>query len=255
MQCHYMALVAGFSAVWRLQSVNFLSSRCLYIAPNPFAGRGLFFRKFPGSDNQPCMDKPYAPATDRNREPILQVLRERFADRRQVLEIGSGSGQHAVYFAQALPGLRWQASDVAGNLPGVQQWLAEAGLPNTPAALELDLKSAWPAVEFDAVFSANTLHIMGWTEVQRLFRELGRCMPPSGLLTLYGPFNYGGRFTSDSNARFDATLRSSDPASGLRDFEAVDALAAQAGLLILEDRAMPANNRCITWQREPAQAA
>jgi SAM-dependent methyltransferase len=200
------------------------------------------------------MDKPHAPATDRNREPILQVLRERFADRRQVLEIGSGTGQHAVYFAQALPWLRWQSSDVAGHLPGIGLWLAVAGLANTPAPLEIDLRQAWPAVEFDAVFSANTLHIMGWTQVQQLFSELGRRMPPAGLLTVYGPFNYGGQFTSESNARFDATLRAGNAASGLRDFEAVDALAAQAGLFLLEDRAMPANNRCISWQRGPAKA-
>ncbi|MFI5444040.1 DUF938 domain-containing protein [Polaromonas sp. UC242_47] len=198
------------------------------------------------------MDKPYAPATDRNREPILEVLRERLAGCRQVLEIGSGTGQHAVYFAQALPGLRWQTSDVADNLPGITLWLQEAGLANTPAPVEVDMRQAWPDLAFDAVFSANTLHIMGWPEVIQLFSELGRRMPPAGLLVVYGPFNYGGRFTSDSNARFDASLRAGNPASGLRDFEAVNALAAQAGLVLLEDRAMPANNRCITWQRGPA---
>lgn len=201
------------------------------------------------------MNKPYAPATDRNREPILEVLRERFADSRQVLEIGSGTGQHAVYFAQALPGLRWQSSDVADNLPGITLWLQEAGLPNTPPPVEVDMRQAWPELGFDAVFSANTLHIMAWSEVIQLFLELGRRMPPAGLLVVYGPFNYGGRFTSDSNARFDASLRAGNPASGLRDFEAVEALAADAGLVLLEDRAMPANNRCITWQRGSAKNA
>lgn len=195
------------------------------------------------------MDKPHAPATDRNREPILAILRNRFADRRSVLEIGSGTGQHAVYFARALPWLRWQTSEVADKLPGIQLWLDEAGLPNTPAPLPLDLRQDWPAVTFDAVFSANTLHIMGWPEVQRLFTELGRRMPPGGVLTVYGPFNYGGRFTSESNAGFDAMLRAGNPESGLRDFEAVHGLATQAGLQLLEDCAMPANNRCITWQR------
>ncbi|RZJ26427.1 MAG: DUF938 domain-containing protein [Haliea sp.] len=195
------------------------------------------------------MDKPYAPATDRNREPILEVLRERFAARRQVLEIGSGTGQHAAYFASALPGLRWQTSDVADNLPGIRLWLADAGLPNTPAPIELDLRQPWPQVEFDAVFSANTLHIMGWPQVQQLFAGIGQRMPPGGLLTVYGPFNYGGQFTSDSNARFDASLRAGNPVSGLRDFERVAELAGDAGLRLLEDRAMPANNRCITWQR------
>ncbi|MDP2818784.1 MAG: DUF938 domain-containing protein [Polaromonas sp.] len=198
------------------------------------------------------MDKPSAPATDRNREPILDVLRERFADRRQVLEIGSGTGQHAAYFAAALPWLRWQASDVARNLAGIALWLNEARLANTPAPIEVDMRHAWPDLTFDAVFSANTLHIMGWPEVQRLFAELGRRMPPGGLLTVYGPFNYGGQFTSDSNACFDASLRAGNPASGLRDFEEVNTLAVRAGLVLLDDHAMPANNRCITWQRSAA---
>ena len=201
------------------------------------------------------MDKPYAPATDRNRDVILDVLRERLADRRAVLEIGSGTGQHAAYFAKALPWLRWQASDVAANLPGIRLWLDEAGLPNTPPPLAIDLRRDWPDTQFDAVFSANTLHIMGWPEVQRLFAELGRRMPHGSLLIIYGPFNYDGRFTSDSNARFDASLRAGDPASGLRDFGEVNALAADAGLVLLEDRAMPANNRCITWQRSRADGA
>ena len=208
--------------------------------------------RFPGSDNRSPMDKPQAPATERNREPILAVLQEVFADRHAVLEIGSGTGQHAAHFARAMPWLRWQSSDVAGNLPGISLWLLEAGLANTPAPRLLDLRQDWPELTFDAVFSANTLHIMGWPQVQRLFAELGRRMPPAGLLTVYGPFNYAGRFTSDSNAAFDASLRAGNPASGLRDFEAVHALATQAGLHLREDRAMPANNRCITWQRSPA---
>ena len=194
------------------------------------------------------MDKPYAPATDRNRDVILDVLRERLADRRAVLEIGSGTGQHAAYFARALPWLRWQASDVATNLPGIRLWLDEAGLQNTPPPLAIDLRGDWPDVQFDALFSANTLHIMGWPEVQRLFAELGRRMPPGSLLIIYGPFNYDGRFTSDSNARFDASLRAGNPASGLRDFSDVNALAIDAGLELVEDRAMPANNRCIIWR-------
>lgn len=194
------------------------------------------------------MDKPHAPATDRNREPILEVLRERFADRREVLEIGSGTGQHAAYFAAALPWLRWQASDVAGNLPGIRLWLDEAGLPNTPPPIEVDMRNPWPDTSFDAVFSANTLHIMGWPQVQQLFAELGARLPAGGLLTVYGPFNYDGQFTSDSNARFDASLRAGNPASGLRDFEKVNALAVDAGLILLDDRAMPVNNRCISWR-------
>lgn len=197
------------------------------------------------------MDKPFSAASQRNREPILDVLREQFASVGSVLEIGSGTGQHAVHFARALPHLRWQSSDRPENLPGVCQWLAEAALANTPAPLSLDVNGAWPAARFDALFTANTLHIMDWSEVQRMFAMLPQVLNDAALLTLYGPFNRDGRFTSDSNARFDTDLRRADPRYGLRDFEAVDELARAAGLTLLDDRAMPANNCCVTWQRQP----
>ena len=195
------------------------------------------------------MDKPFSPACERNREPILAVLRERFAERRHVLEIGSGTGQHAVHFAAALAHLVWQTSDVADNLPGIELWLAEAALPNTPPPLRIDVNQPFAVGRFDAVFSANTLHIMGWPEVRRLFAALPDVMSDGALLTVYGPFNVNGKFSSASNAQFDAQLRQGDAKRGIRDFEAVDALATEAGLTLLEDRAMPANNRCITWQR------
>ncbi|GGK16517.1 DUF938 domain-containing protein [Luteimonas terricola] len=196
--------------------------------------------------------KPHAPACDRNRDPILAVLSEHFAGRHRVLEIGSGSGQHAAYFAAAMPWLEWQASDVADNLPGIRAWLDDARLPNTPAPLALDVQqSPWPAVTADAVFTANTLHIMGWDGVQAFFRGVGQLLAdaPGGTLVAYGPFNYGGNYTSDSNRDFDAWLKARDPRSGIRDFEAVDALAADAGLTRLADVAMPANNRCLAWRR------
>ena len=199
------------------------------------------------------MSKPFSPACERNQEPILNVLRERFARARQVLEIGSGTGQHAVHFAAALPHLHWQTSDLAPHLPGIRAWLDEAGLPNTPPPLELDVTRPLPAGPFDAVFTANTLHIMGWAEVQGLFAQLPAAMSPDAVLTVYGPFNYGGRFTSAGNARFDHDLRTADARRGLRDFEAVDALARAAGLRLLDDAAMPANNRCITWTRAGAE--
>ena len=195
------------------------------------------------------MQKPFSTACERNREPILTVLRERFADCTRVLEVGSGTGQHAVHFAAALPQLTWQTSDVAGHLPGIRLWLAEAQLPNTPAPLVFDVNQAWPAGLFDAIFSANTLHIMAWSEVALLFAGLPAAMHPGALLTVYGPFNEGGRFSSAGNADFDATLRATDPQRGIRDIEAVETLAQAAGLMRIDDRAMPANNRCITWQR------
>ena len=196
-------------------------------------------------------EKPHSPACERNREPILAVLREHFATRRQVLEIGSGTGQHAVFFAAAMPWLQWQASDRAEYLPGIRAWLDDARLPNTPAPLELDVLAPWPALAVDAVFSANTLHIMGWDGVQALFEGVGKLLADSGdTLIVYGPFNYGGAYTSDSNRQFDGWRKARDPRSGIRDFEAVDALAEAAGLRLLADIDMPANNRCLVWRAD-----
>ena len=197
------------------------------------------------------MDKPHSPSCDRNREPILAVLRMHFADRHDVLEIGSGTGQHAVHFAVAMPWLRWQCSDVADNLPGIRLWLDEAALPNTPAPIELDVAHGpWPAQVFDAVFTANSLHIMGWAEVEALFAGLDAVLAGDATLVVYGPFNYGGGYTSDSNREFDGWLKARDPRSAIRDFEAVDALAGTIGLQLVADVAMPANNRCLVWRRD-----
>ncbi|MBS0346634.1 MAG: DUF938 domain-containing protein [Proteobacteria bacterium] len=194
-------------------------------------------------------DKPYAPACDRNQAPILNILRIRFAGCRQVLEIGSGTGQHAIHFAAALPQLTWQTSDRRENLAGIRQWLAEACLPNTPPPLELDVGGVWPTARFDAIFTANTLHIMSWDSVVALFQALPQVLAPNARLTVYGPFNYGGRFTSPSNAEFDVSLKATHPERGIRDFEAVDALAREIGFELVADDAMPANNRCLSWQQ------
>ena len=193
--------------------------------------------------------KPYADACDRNREPILEVLRQHFADRHRVLEIGSGTGQHAVHFAAALPQLTWQTSDCEPNLPGIRLWLAEAGLPNLPQPIPLDVTGPWPGDRFDAVFTANTLHIMGWAEVRALFAALPKVLTSDAVLAVYGPFNYDGRFTSPSNAAFDEWLKKRSAQSGIRDFAAVDELARAVGFALVEDRAMPANNRTLVWRR------
>jgi cyclopropane fatty-acyl-phospholipid synthase-like methyltransferase len=195
------------------------------------------------------MDEPYSAACERNREPILGVLRGFFADRRRVLEIGSGTGQHAAYFAAALPAIEWQASDRAGNLAGIRARLDAALLANTPAPLELDVASAWPAGTWDAVFSANTLHIMAWAEVEGFFSALPHATTRDAKLAIYGPFNLDGRFTSDSNAAFDAALKERAPHMGLRDVSAVDALAHAAGFARVADVPLPANNRILLWQR------
>ncbi len=196
------------------------------------------------------MHKPFSPACERNQDAILGVLRRHFADRRHVLEIGSGTGQHAVHFARALRQLIWQTSDVPAHLDGIRQWLGDARLRNTPQAVSFDLNAAPPPGKFDAAFTANTLHIMRWDEVRRLFTVLPQLMSANALLAVYGPFNYGGQFTSSSNAAFDASLRAETPHRGIRDFQEVNALAEAAGLRLVEDCAMPANNRCITWRME-----
>lgn len=212
------------------------------------------------------IDKPHAPACERNRDPILRVLRRVFAGRRHVLEIGSGTGQHAVHFAAAMPWLTWQCSDRAESLPGIRMWLDEAGLANTPAPVALEVRGAWPCVEpraptpafprerarglarFDALFSANTLHIMGWVEVEAMFAGLDAVLADAATVAIYGPFNHGGLFSSDSNRVFDASLKARDPRMGIRDSEAVDALARAIGLRRVDDVAMPANNRCLVWR-------
>jgi SAM-dependent methyltransferase len=196
-------------------------------------------------------DLPHAPATERNREPILAVLRAHLAGHRRVLEIGSGTGQHAVYFARELPHLDWQTSDLPENHAGIRAWIAASGLGNVrpPVAFDAGAPGAWPAARFEAVFSANTLHIMGWADVESLFAHLPGVLADGAVVVFYGPFNVGGAFTSPSNEAFDAQLRAADPRRGIRDREAVQALATKAGLAFVEDVTMPANNRCLVWRR------
>ncbi len=194
-----------------------------------------------------------AESCERNKGPILGVLRRELAGARTVLEIGSGTGQHAVYFAAQLPQLSWQASEVPALLPGLEERLRLAGAPNLPAPLALDVRTTpWPLAPVDAIFSANTLHIMGMDGVRDFFRGAGTALGARGSLCVYGPFNYRGAFTSDSNAQFDAWLKARDPQSGIRDFEVLDALARAAGLSLAADHPMPANNHTLVWRRAPA---
>ena len=227
----------------------------MHVADAPQGGPPPRRRTFGGALRTPdraAVDKPYSPACDRNREPILAVLREHLPAPAHVLEIGSGTGQHAVHFAAALPHVRWQTSDRARNLAGIRAWLDDAALGNTPAPLALDVTGDWPEARFDAVFTANTLHIMGWDEVVLFFARVPSVLATQARVIVYGPFHYGGRATSDSNAAFDARLKADDPRSGIRDFETVDALAQRAGLALQEDRAMPSSIRCIVWRRAGA---
>lgn len=194
--------------------------------------------------------KPYSESCEQNRDAILQVIQPLFKDRKNVLEIGSGTGQHAVYFAQKMPHLIWHTSDKAENHQGILAWIEEAALDNIRAPISLDVsRDKWPNAEIDAVFSANTAHIMSWPEVEALIAGVGAQLANNGLFVLYGPFNYDGNFTSDSNARFDQWLKERDPQSGVRDFEALEKLAQKSGMALENDFEMPANNRILCWRK------
>ena len=198
---------------------------------------------------------PFSQACENNKEPILQVLREWLVNSRAVLELGSGSGQHAVHFAPGMPHLSWHTSDLQPSHAGILAWMAQCPAANLRAPLLLDVRreqwqecASLPAV--DAVFSANTAHIMHWEAVCSMFAGVGRLLPEGGHFLLYGPFIYAGEHTSDSNRAFDASLRGRDPGMGIRDQHALVALAMQAGLQLAQDQPMPANNRLLIWQRQ-----
>lgn len=195
---------------------------------------------------------PFSAACERNREPILEVLREVFADRRGVLEIGSGTGQHAVYFAAALPHLVWHTSDLAEHHAAVHAWIDTHGPDNVRSPILLDVSAQpWPDTPaVDAAFSANTAHIMGWPEVCEMFAGLAARLPAGAPFCLYGPFNVDGRFSSDSNRAFDASLRQRDPRMGLRDLASLQALGDETGFLLDFQYRMPANNLLLVWRRK-----
>ena len=202
---------------------------------------------------------PLSEACERNRDPILALLKPILRDRQRVIEIGAGTGQHARYFAQQLPHLCWQASDAGlSSCPTLLElaiYLAQAQRPNLPPPLLLDvMQQPWPTevmrYQPDAAYSANTLHIMGWTAVAALFTGLGSLLPLAAPFIVYGPFRYAGRHTSDSNQRFDRSLRQRDPASGVRDIESVLETASANGFALEADHAMPANNRTLVFRRQ-----
>lgn len=193
---------------------------------------------------------PDSPASERNKRPILEVLRMEFGDARHVLEIGSGTGQHAVFFAQELPHLTWQPSDLPENRDAIRGRLDKNAPANVKPPLELDVEHCEPPANgFDAVFSANTAHIMGIRAVQRMFALVGRVLPAGGKFCLYGPFNFEGEFSSESNARFDASLRQRKPTMGIRDLSDLDQFAGEAGLTRVRLYAMPAMNYIAVWQK------
>jgi len=196
---------------------------------------------------------PVSEACERNKEPILGVLRTCFADRVEVLEIGSGTGQHAVYFAHHLSHLTWHPTEQLGYLDHLSARVQLEGGGNLSAPTVLDVRQTiWPVRSVDAVFTANTLHIMSWTEVVALYRGVGDVLAPGGVMCAYGPFRYDGRYTSESNREFDSMLRERDPASGLRDVHAVAELARQYGMRLMADHDLPVFNRLLVFAKEPA---
>lgn len=196
--------------------------------------------------------KPYSESCANNQAPILEILQTIFINQQYVLEIASGTGQHAVHFGHALPHLSWQTSELKQNHAGILAWLNETKLPNVIPPVAIDVNDdQWPIEMVDTVFNANTVHIISWPEVEKMFAGIARVLCAGGILCLYGPFNYDGKFTSESNSRFDVWLKSRDRYSGVRNFEAINQLAETHGLFLLKDVTMPSNNRTLVWQRAP----
>ncbi|MBB1419058.1 DUF938 domain-containing protein [Pseudoalteromonas sp. SG44-1] len=195
------------------------------------------------------MTKPFSQACENNKNPILSVITAYLAQVESVLEVGSGTGQHSVHFAANLPHLQWHTSDRLVNHNGIKQWLDEAKLDNLHAPVELDLNRPWPINTVDAIYTANTLHIVSKPLVEQFFTGVNKHLLSKGLVCIYGPFKYNGNFTSESNQRFDEFLNQQDSQSGIRDFEWVQQLAEQAGLMLVDDIAMPANNQLLIFKR------
>lgn len=194
--------------------------------------------------------KPFSNSCERNQAEICSVLKDLLADKNHVLEIGSGTGQHAVYFAERLPHLIWQTSDQNENHDGINQWLDDAKLENTRPPVSLNVsQEEWPNIPCDSLYSANVVHIISWANVIHYVENGSKILPKSGVFILYGPFNYRGEFTSQSNAEFDQWLKSNDPQSGIRDFEALDELANENALFLKHDIEMAANNRILCWEK------
>ena len=193
-------------------------------------------------------NKPYSEACARNQKPILNVLKEHLVNQDTVVEIGSGTGQHAVFFAEHLPSLQWQPTDLTENLGGIQTWIDDAKLPNVKSPIALDVSQApWPIGPVSSIFTANTLHIMSWHEVTLLFQQLATQLSDGGKMICYGPFNVNGQFTSESNSEFDQWLKLRDPNSGIRDINALVELAKTSDLELIDTYQMPANNMVLVW--------
>ena len=195
-------------------------------------------------------NKPYSESSDQNKDVICEVISPILSGVSSVLEIGSGTGQHAIFFAEKMPHLMWYTSDRQDYISGINCWLEDTKVSNVVAPVELDVSnSIWPLQKMDAVFTANTVHIMSQDEVEHLIKGSSAVIKPGGHLLIYGPFNYNGNYTSESNEKFDQWLKSRDVLSCIKAFEAVRELALENGLLLKKDYAMPANNRILHFIR------
>ncbi|MCL7944798.1 DUF938 domain-containing protein [Marinobacter sp. ATCH36] len=195
-------------------------------------------------------DKPYSQACENNKQPILERIRDIFINPGTILEIGTGTGQHAVHFAAALPHLIWQPSDRPGATDHCIGWIEDAALHNVRPPLELNVASEiWPLDSIDGAYSANTAHIMAWEEVEAMFAGLGKRLGSGKPFCLYGPFSYGKKHTSDSNRQFDRHLRQQSPQMGIRDVDHLLTLARQVEFRLENDLEMPANNRLLVWRK------
>ena len=197
--------------------------------------------------------KPFSEACNRNQAPILAVLKEVLPDTGRVLEIGSGTGQHAAYFSRSLPDLAWQPSDLAEALPSIEAWREESGAPNLNPPMVIDLlgNNDTPS-RVDAIVCINTAHIVAWTGVERLFSIAANILEPKGVLYFYGPYRYPDHALEPSNVAFDRWLKEQNSVSGIRDYAAVESLAESNGFILGGDRSMPSNNRSIWWVRQTA---
>lgn len=195
------------------------------------------------------MQKPFSQACENNKSYILNILNSAFATCSNVLEVGSGSGQHAVHLAKNLTHLTWQTSDLIENHQGINLWIDDEPSDNLKRPLELDFARPWPVAIVDGIFTANTLHIVSKSLVESFFKGVGRHLENNGTLCIYGPFKYDGEFTSPSNAEFDLWLKSIDAERGIRDLESIISLAKKEGLLLINDFNMPANNQLLVFKK------
>lgn len=194
--------------------------------------------------------KPYASSSARNAKAIAGVLSHEFRNCKTVLEIGSGTGQHAVTFARELNHLTWQTSDLEPSHAGIREWIRESSLSNVREPVVLDvLKDTVEPGAYDAVYSSNTAHIMSYAAVRRMFELVGETLAIHGVFCLYGPFSCNGKFSTASNAEFDASLRARNAAMGIRDLNELDAMAGSNGMKLAKHYAMPANNLTVVWNK------